>query len=170
MRRARSTTIVVLSGCWLVGCMVGHEIEQGQEGLRKAQMRLLAARILENTPEFIHFDQGTVFQWVFLDPDTKAQPELREEVVQRLGRKYTVYLDEKDIPDALVEKTADGAGCVAYRAGFFFSFKVEPQDDGTVKVQYRDWEGVRAATSHWTTYKWTGSEWTAIEEGPMTIS
>lgn len=138
--------------------------------LTEIQIKLLASRILENTPEHIHFAEGTTFSWVVLSPTIKENPRaLQDEVIRQLKEKYTVYSRKEEIPDRLVVKDNKGHP-VGYRDGFSFSFKVEFEKEGTIKVYYTDWEGILAASSHWKRYEWTGNNWNAAEQSPLEVS
>lgn len=138
--------------------------------LTETQANSLADRILENTPEYIHWSEGTVFSWVYLKNETQENlVALREVVLEKLRAKYTVYLDEADIPDELrngvPEKILPG-----YKGGFSFTYRVEQDSERTIKVYYFDWEGGLAASMRWIRYKWTGANWKVVEKGPLFIS
>jgi len=141
-----------------------------KQTLTQEQISALAERIVENTPEHIHWAKGTVFSWVLLSPETdSAPPALRDEVLARLKQKYTVYLRKEQLPDDVMMK--DGTGkLIGYHRGFSFSFQVELEIERTVKVHYADWEGNVAGSRHWTRYKWAGSNWKVAEQGPLWVS
>lgn len=137
--------------------------------LTETQVNSLADRILENTPEYIHWSEGTVFSWVYLENEPQENLEaLREVVLERLRAKYTVYLHEADIPEDLRNGAPEGIR--GYEDGFSFSYRVEQVSEGTIKVYYADWEGMLAASMRWIRYKWTGANWKVVEKGPLLIS
>lgn len=162
--------IVVLSiGC---GTRPAREhkpvISTADTALSSAQIQALAVRILENTPEHLHWAPGTTFDWVLIDPTHIEAPEVvRSEVLRRLKQKYTVYQSDKDIPDN--DKETINGQLAGYTKGFSFNFKLRFEDE-LVHIDYSDWEGVLAASWHTVTYRWNGKEWAVVRTGPMTVS
>ena len=164
------STIILVALIALVSCTHLSQKEPDTRQLTDVQVRLLATRILENTPEYIHFDKGTSFSWVVLSPEVNTNPKsLRDEVIRQLQQRYTVYFRDQELPDNLLIKD-ENERLFEYRGGFWFSFRVEFERQGTVKVHYADWEAMLAASSHWERYKWTGTKWKAIEIGPVSVS
>jgi hypothetical protein len=141
-----------------------------RQTLTREQTRALAQRIIDNTPEHVHWAKGTVFSWVLLSPEINSNPpELRDEVITRLKQKYTVYLRKEELPDEVLMKDSTG-GLAGYRCGFSFSFQIELESDRTVKVHYADWEGNVAGSRHWTRYEWAGFGWKVVGKSRMEIS
>lgn len=133
-----------------------------------AQIQALALRVLENTPEHLHWVPDTKFAWVLFDPTRVEAPEaLRAEVLRQFKAKYIVYQSEAEIPDNYIEmRNGQLAG---YAKGFSFNFKLHFEDK-LVHIDYSDWEGVLAASGHTVTYRWNGKEWAIVKTGPMTVS
>ena len=164
----------------LAGCTQPKDISDPPESqivqptsgdfLTGAQVDHLAERILENTPEHVHFVDGTVFSWVFLDvaPQTDLAA-LQEVVLNKLRERYTVYVYESEIPRHRLIKTDDGR-LRGYKEGFQFSYRIEREAEGTIKVHYSDYEGELAASGHWERYRWTGNDWELVEESAMIVA
>lgn len=121
------------------------------------QVNALAAVIVRNTPDHIHFAPGTRFAWVLADWDPDGSPpEVWEAVLRRLEKKYQVYRSENEIPEeALVKKDGE---IIGYQGGFAFGFEIERAGPG-IQVQYHDYEGNLGASGHSVRYKWTGLIW-----------
>jgi hypothetical protein len=145
--------------------------EQSVElNLSKLQITLLAHKILENTPEYIHFAEGTKFSWILLPEETKKNPKsIQEEVIKQLKDKYTVYLKKEAIPPELLFKNLSGS-LIGYKEGFYFSYVIEFEEKETIKIYYSDWESNKAASSHWKRYKWIDGDWRVIEKSILRVS
>ncbi len=154
----------------LAGCGHPHPQTSPASELRALQMRKLAERIIENTPERIHFAWPASFKWVVLLPEiAKNSTDLNQEVIGLLKSRYTVYTRKEDLPEHLLHKDDKGQ-LTGYKDGFSFKFVVEFEDETTVKVQYGDWEGNVAGSWHWKRYKWDGTKWKVIEKSPMIVA
>lgn len=131
--------------------------------------RRLAKHILDNTPDHTHFVQGIEFDWcIFIPPKDDPLPQLSEEVLKRLRKKYTVYLTEEDIPpNRKIYRNGQLAG---FQSGFMFRYELEPLGPTRIRIQYSDWEGLLAASRHSVTYEWTGSSWKITKKGSMRVS
>lgn len=141
--------------------------------LSAEQIQKIAEIILEHTPEHTHVRVGGgSFGWVLLSPDVKSNlPEVQDAVLARLRQKYTVYYDEKDVPDELKPHNGRG-GSKAFRNGFRFSYRVEFIGEGSIKVHISDWEASLSASSQWKKFKWLPSEhnWKVTDKGGMAVS
>ena len=127
------------------------------------QTKLLAAKISENTPERSYYYEDTKFTWLVITDyfGKRAPKDLEDEVVKALQKKYTVYLQIKDIPDKLVK---NNMGSLSYINGFKFSFWTEFEPDEVVKVYCFYWESMFSGDSYWTRYRWTGTDWIIVEQ------
>ncbi|MBI2421635.1 MAG: hypothetical protein HYV27_02315 [Candidatus Hydrogenedentes bacterium] len=138
--------------------------------MSSAQVAQLADRILENTPEHVHWVEGTTFDWVLLGDGVVSNPVgLNEAVLARMEQRYTVYRSAAEIPEGLVEREADGQ-ISAFKGGFRFDYGVTFLGRGRVKVAYADWEAFLAASSHWKVYRWNGAEWEIVDHSTLTVS
>jgi hypothetical protein len=154
----------------LAGCEQPHPQTSPASELRARQMRKLAERILENTPEHTHFSWPAFFRWVLVSPEIdKNPPDLNQEVLHLLKARYTVYTRKQDVPERFVHKDQNGT-LQGYEGGFDFKFIVVFEDEITVKVKYSDYEGNMAASFHWKRYRWTGGNWKIIEKSGMLVS
>lgn len=136
--------------------------------LTREQTKLLAAKIMENTPERSYYYEDTKFTWVVITDyfGKRAPKDLQDEVVKELQKKYTVYLQINDIPDNLIKKYG---GAPRYINGFSFSFWTEFEPDEVVKVYCRDWESEFSGNSYWTRYRWTGTDWIIIGQDTPSV-
>ncbi len=133
-------------------------------------MHLLAERIIENTPEYVHFRPGAKFAWVLFSPVTTSNAlELQNEVLSLLKKKYTVYYNDADIPQEYLHHGSKGE-LIGYKNGFSFGYHAEMENEGMIKIQYCDWEGNLGGSNHWTRYKWMGTYWDIIEKSPLIVS
>jgi len=162
--------VLTISALFLLTSCPGGSIPSDLNRLSPTQVRLLADRILENTPEHIHFAEGTVFSWVVLFEEVRANPQtLQDEVMKLLEAKYAVYTDKNLLPDELLMK-GEGGQLHGYRGGFSFSYSVQRDGPRHVKVHYSDYEGNLAASGHWKRYKWNGRDWRVMEVSALTVS
>jgi hypothetical protein len=165
-----SIFIIVIIVCLVIVSCSSVPIVKDSHHLSKLQIHGLAERILENTPEYIHFAPGAKFSWVLFSPVTTSNaPELQNEVISLLKKKYTVYFNRSDIPNEFLYKGNDGK-LRGYKSGFSFAFTTEFEKTGIVKINYWDWEGNMAASSHWTRYKRTGKQWDVIGKSRLIVS
>ena len=171
MRKLAIFVCIVVFG---IGCgtPLAHEhgpaIPTVNVTLSGAQIEALAVRILENTPEHLHWAPGTTFAWVLFAPTHIEAPEaVRTEVLRQLKLKYTVYHSKEEVPDD--HKEMRNGQLAGYTEGFSFNFKLHLEDK-LVHIDYSDWEGVLAASWHTVTYRWNGKEWAIVKTGPMTVS
>jgi hypothetical protein len=163
-------TIIGLVALIIAGCGQPSAAPTADQEPVSLQTRLLAEEILKNTPEHIHFAPFTRFQWVLLSPKTQDNPpDLQEEVVRQLARKYTVYMKQEDLPEDLMTRGEDGT-LIGYKGGFSFRYNVQFENETTVKIRYSDWEGNLAASFHWKRYEWTGHHWRVIEKSGILVS
>ena len=138
--------------------------------LSPLQAHQLAAVIVKNTPEHIHFAPGTKFDWVLTDWDSASTPPEVEKAVSRLlAKKYKkVYRHESELPpEAFVMHEGKLAG---YKGGFSFGFRIERETWGIVKVHYSDYEGNMAASGHWKRYVWNGLFWIPIGRSRLIVA
>jgi hypothetical protein len=138
--------------------------------LSPLQARRLAEAIVKNTPEYIHFEAGTKFDWVLTDWDSASTPpEVEKAVLRLLAKKYKkVYRHEAELPpEALVMHEGQLAG---YQGGFSFGFEIEREGLGIVKVRYHDYEGNLAASGHWKRYLWNGLFWIPIGRSQLIVA
>jgi hypothetical protein len=162
-------TVMIIVSLVLVSCS-SVPVVRNSLPPSKTKMQLLAERIIENTPEYVHFALGAKFSWVLISPATKSNaPELQNEVITLLKKKYTVYFNADDIPKEYLYHGGKGE-LIGYRDGFSFGFSAELEKEGIIKVRYWDYEGNEGASDHWTRYKWTGKRWDIIEKSPLTVS
>lgn len=160
----------------LAGCATGprgqtrnpNDVSGAEPVLTVAQVQALAGRVLENTPEHLHWAPGTTFSWVLFDPDYVVAPEaVRAEVIRQLQQEYTVFQSDDEIPAAL-KRFSDGQ-LLGYVDGFSLSLELR-FEQGRVIASYHDWEGVLAGSWHTVTYRWIGRKWAVVEKGPMAVS
>lgn len=170
----RNVAIFICIVLICISCRIGpaHKnssaIPSTDAALSSLQIQALAVRVLENTPEHLHWAPGTKFAWVLFDPTQSEAPEaVRTEVLRQLKQKYTVYQSENEIPDNY-RKTRNEQ-LVGYADGFSFTFKMKFEEE-LLHVDYSDWEGNLAASWHTVTYRWNGKEWAVVKTGPMTVS
>lgn len=160
--------ILILLSTFVVSC--NHRpIDPGDVTLNSKQVRMLATIILTKTPEHIHMPESSNFTWIWLDLKSKNNPpELEEEVIRQLREKYTVYLQESEIPKDKVHTNEQGER-IGFSNGFRFSFETEIERSDVVKINFSDWVGNLGASWHWAKYKWDGIRWKVIEK-PSTFS
>lgn len=162
-------TVMILGGLvfpFFVGCATFG----GGDDLTEAQAERLADKILENTPEHTHFVEGTTFSWVLLAPEVQSNPSpLQDVVLQKLRKKYTVYLDLSGVPEDLQFKDENGQ-VRGYKGGFAFCYQVERKSWRSVRVNYSDYEGELAASVHWKQYKWKRKDWKIVAKSGMLVS
>lgn len=143
--------------------------KEDPRNLSTTQLRLLAQEVLKNTPEYIHFANAN-FSWVVLAPGVQTNPQaLQDEVMTLLKAKYKVYDDKKDLPDELLHKDKEGK-LIGYKGGFSFSYSVDFEEKGIIKIQYGDYEGNLAASGHYKRYKWNGKNWDIVEKSSLVVS
>ena len=129
----------------------------------------LAKHVLDNTPEHTHFAEGAKFSWcLFIAPRDDQLPQLTQEVLKRLRKRYTVYLAEDEVP--LEQRMYRDRRLVGFRNGFMFRFDVEPLGPGRIRIHYAAWEGELAASGRNVTYEWTGKSWRPVGESKRWIS
>lgn len=129
----------------------------------------LAKHVLDNTPEHTHFVKGIEFEWcLFIPPKDDPLPQLAEEVLKRLGKKYAVYLTEEDIPPS--RKIYRGGQLAGFQGGFLFRYEIEALGPARIRIHYSDWEGLLAASRHSVTYEWNGKSWKATQKSTMAVS
>ncbi len=154
--------VLVISG----SCVTNRE-GGGRFSVKQAEG--LAAVILDNTPEHIHYDPSMQFGWVLTAWKPQVNPpEVEAAVLGLLEKKYKVYRTKEEVPEECVERK-NGA-VRGYKGGFSFSFEVKREGPRAVKVSYFDWEGMLAASWHWERYEWTGWRWKWVKSGPLAIS
>ena len=159
--------MTMLTGC-ATTCPKG---EAGIGPMTEEQIHKLAEKILENTPENIHYAKGTTFSWVLVKSEEMyANPQpLQNNVVQLLKRKYTVYFDEESLPAGAVFRDSDGHW-IGYNDGFSFRWRVNSCGQNKVKVEYFDLEGNLGAAFHWKIYRWDRQDWQIAEAGNPIVS
>lgn len=96
-------------------------------------------------------------------------PELHKEVIMRLKKKYIVYFNSAEIPKENLYYGSKGE-LIGYKDGFSFGFRAEIEKEGSIKIQYYDWEGNLGGSNHWTRYKWMGTYWDVIEKSQLVVS
>jgi hypothetical protein len=137
--------------------------------LEKPNYSLLAEQVLNNTPEYTHFEPGTKFSWCLFEPPEKDNlPQLTKAVITNLSRKYKLYLSRTEIPNT--SKILINGKLYGYKKGFWFWIHVEILSQQKIKIHYSDWVGDLASSRHFKVYKWNGKSWEIIEISGMTVS
>jgi len=157
-----SILLLVLSSIVITKPILSSENIDSRQ-LTKEQAKLLAAKIVQNTPERSYYYEDTKFTWIVITDyfDKRAPKDLQDAVVEELQKKYTVYLRINDISDKLVK---NNHGSLRYINGFSFSFWTEFEPEEVVKVYCLDRESEFSGNSYWTRYRWTGTDWIIIEQ------
>ncbi len=127
---------------------------------------------LSLTPEYTHFERGSTFSWVLLDPS--SSPGLDDTQFRRLAslmrHKYAdVYLSKADVPEEKIHRDADGRRD-GYKGGFSFSFNQEGFGLFWVKVRYSVYIGNVGASGGNHTYIWILGFWVTVRGGPTVMS
>jgi hypothetical protein len=128
----------------------------------------LAAEIARHTPEYVHFEPGARFAWVWVQLDAKAaDSDLTKAVLSILRQRYVVYLSEEEIPAGKVRRDDHHP---SYIDGFKFEFKVTHLNSSTVEIVYQDYEGPLASALQTIVYEWSGTDWVAKKRSPVLVS
>lgn len=167
----------------LCGCQPGRraqesvtqrEVKPSKSDDLEPSIVLLAPEVLKQTPEYVHFVEGTTFSWVLLQLEPGAvPPDLASEVKDLLAEKYQLLTTRDELTqDHLIERQlADGSSeFLGYRDGFLFSFTVNIIESGLVEIEYSDYESPLAASWHTVLYRWVNGRWVGSPKGPMVVS
>lgn len=86
-----------------------------------------------------------------------------------IKRLHIIYLKEKEIPRRYKIKRLFFFELQGYRNGFSFNFSIHQFEKDTLNIEYKDWEGTFAGSSHGTKYQWDGKKWNIIFIDPGVI-
>jgi hypothetical protein len=130
--------------------------------------RALAAEIVRHTPEYVHWDPGARFSWVWVHINGRdVDSDLTKAVLSMLRQRYIVYLRGEDIP---ANKVVQEGGYPEYLDGFKFEFKVTHLNSSMVEIVYKDYEGQLASALQTIVYEWNGSDWVVKKKSPILVS
>jgi hypothetical protein len=167
VRRIRNTILILIFIALSIAIYyLSDYISSGSTpNLSDVKIQLLAGQILSK----IYLRNAS---WVLFEPYSDKGPNppiLEDEVVWQLSQRYTVYYRLSDVPQNLYTIGTSG-DVVDFHDGFRFSYSVQFEKDGTVRVEYGVFRASEAAHGGTERYRWNGAQWEMVEMGSQWIS